>query len=143
MNLIKIIKYIFLFTPLITLSCDEQGIIINCSDCISDEPKTTTIKVNLDRFKLASYLTSVKIYKGNIEDSILMETFTATVSFLYTSVPINEKYTVTATYIDSKGKTFIAIDTAYPRVRYEKDVCDEPCYFVYDKVVNLKVKYTK
>jgi hypothetical protein len=143
MNLIKIIKYIFFLILLIVLSCDEHGLIINCSDCSSDEPKTATIEIKLDRFKTSSYSATVKIYKGNIEDSILIVTFQATEISLKYSVTINEKYTFTATYTTSYGENYIAVDSAYPRVRYETDQCDEPCYFVYDKAVNLRIKYTR
>jgi hypothetical protein len=143
MNFIKIIKYIFFYILLLILSCDEQGLIVNCSDCISDEPKTATIEIKLDRFKTSPNTATVKIYKGNIEDNILIVTLIATEAFLKYSVTINEKYTFTATYTTSYGKTYIAVDSAYPKVRYETDQCDEPCYFVYDKAVNLKIKYTK
>jgi hypothetical protein len=57
-------------------------------------------------------------------------------------VPINKKYTATATYYKSDIK-YVAVDSATPRVKYDKNQCDDPCYFVYDRVVDLRLKYTK
>jgi len=55
-------------------------------------------------------------------------------------VSLNKKYTVTATYqID--GDTYIAVDSAFPRVKYTKEQCEDPCYFVYDRIVDLRIKY--
>jgi len=56
-------------------------------------------------------------------------------------VSINKKYTITATYFF--GAKYTAVNSVTPRVRYSKDQCDDPCYYVYDKTVNLKLKYLK
>ena len=83
----------------------------------------------------------VRVYQGEIEDSVLYA-YTEISGEKYTpGVTLNKKYTVTATYYTG-GKTYIAIDSAVPKVKYIEDQCEEPCYFVYDRVIDLRLKYT-
>ena len=65
------------------------------------------------------------------------------VSATYTTIPVtlNKKYTLTATYYQPDNY-YVAIDAATPRVKFEKNQCDDPCYFVYDKEIDLRLKYT-
>jgi hypothetical protein len=57
-------------------------------------------------------------------------------------VTINKKYTLTATYY-IPGNYYITVNSVTPMVRYEKAQCDNPCYYVYDRIVDLRLKYTK
>jgi hypothetical protein len=131
---------LFLFLILVfCFSCEEQGLFVDCRDCTASEPLDTYLEINLD-MNFQTGETLVKIYEGNLEDSILYKT--RQVSGLYTTVTVltNKKYTVTATYY-IPGNYYIVVDSATPRVKYEKKQCDDPCYFVYDKVVDLRLKY--
>jgi tartrate dehydratase beta subunit/fumarate hydratase class I family protein len=57
-------------------------------------------------------------------------------------VTVNKKYTVSATYYIN-GNNYTVVDSATPRIKYNKDECDEPCYYVYNKVIDLRLKYTE
>lgn len=141
-NKMKIISKIVIFVSIVFFfSCEEQGLIINCSDCYADEPETAELEINLDQDYYGSQ-TVINIYEGNLEDSILYKTLY--VSDYQTTVPvtINKKYTVTAEYHRSDNY-YITVDSATPRVKFEKSQCDEACYFVYDKICNLRLKYTE
>lgn len=128
---------------IICLSCDEKFIIVKCPDCIETEPVETKLEVKLDdSFHGVNLTSEVRIYEGNIEDSVLLGTYTINYSKFQPDVKVNNKYTLSATYTIN-NKTYIAIDSATPRVRYEAHQCDNPCYYVYDKTINLKLKYTK
>lgn len=126
---------------IIFFSCEDQGLIVNCPDCTSDEPTKTDLELKLDKGSTGN-ATIINVYEGNVEDSVIYTSFTATVSHTTVSVTLNKKYTVTATYHISDNY-YIAIDAATPRVRYDKTQCDNPCYFIYDKKVDLRLKYTK
>jgi hypothetical protein len=134
-------RHTFIFILLLIFSCEEQGLMFNCKDCISEEPLDVSLDVRLNRLNADPYIAEVKIYEGNLEDSILRSKHYVYVNDLFVKVNINKKYTLTATYIDSNGSKYVAVDSATPRVRFEADLCDKPCYFVYDKRVNLKLKY--
>ena len=120
------------------LSC-EKGYFINCSDCITTEPKTTDLTLRVD----ATYSTIViNIYEGNLEDSILYNSlqFPADNNQVSVNVAINKQYTIVAKY-DYGNKHYYAVDSAHPQVKYDKETCDNPCYYVYDRIVNLRLKY--
>lgn len=132
---------IFLFVALIfCFSCEDQGLIVRCPDCVADEPKNTDLDIKLD--SSPGYITIVNVYEGNIEDSVIYSSVRTTSSSARINVTLNKKYSVTASYYEN-GNYYVAVDSATPRVRFEKSQCDNPCYFVYDRTLNLRLKYTK
>jgi hypothetical protein len=123
-------------------SCDKPGLFISCRDCFEKEPVEAIINVKLESFAETNYHPEINVYEGNIEDGLLLNTYTADMSPISISVRINKKYTITATYyID--GYFYTAVDSATPRVRFESKLCDKPCYFIYDNKMDLRIKYTK
>jgi hypothetical protein len=132
---IRILSFIIL---VISFSCEDQTFIIQCSDCTTDEPVTAELYADLDPNYY--YESLVQIWEGNLEDSILVGSYPSYSKTFTQSVTLNKKYTITARYITHNG-TFIAVDSATPRVKYDKAQCDEPCFFIYDKTCNLKLKF--
>ncbi len=111
---------------------------INCSQCRSYEPVKAVLKIKLG----ADIQTAtVNIYEGNLEDGILYESFITSSDNATREVPLNKKYTLTAVY--SLDAEYIVVNSVSPRVIYDEDSCDEPCYYIYDNVVNLRLKYTR
>lgn len=132
---------ILLFVALIfCFSCEDQGLIVRCPDCVADEPVTTDLDIKLG--SSPGYITTVNVYEGNIEDSVIYSSVKTTSSSASIKVTLNKKYSVTASYYEN-GNYYVAVDSATPRVRFEKSQCDNPCYFVYDRILNLRLKYTK
>jgi hypothetical protein len=140
--LIKLIRNILFPILVLLLSCDKVGLFISCDDCTADEPVKVNLDVAFDQYK-ATMLNppEINVYEGNIEDSILLGNYTPKSSPTEITVGINKKYTLTATY-NYYDHTIIAFDSATPGVKYESDKCDDPCYYVYDNKVNLKIKYS-
>jgi hypothetical protein len=136
-----LIKTFIIITFIFCFSCEDQGLFVNCSDCTSDEPSNANLEV---KFSPGSSVKSViiNVYEGNIEDSVIYDSFSTNISPTLISVTLNKKYTVTATYYTSDNY-YIAVDSATPRVKYDKTKCDNPCYYVYDKNIDLRLKYTK
>jgi hypothetical protein len=137
----KLIKLLFLFAIILFLSCEDQGLVVKCPDCRTDEPKTTDLEVRLDSETFGTPVL-IKVFEGNLEDSVLYKSVSISSSSTTISVTMNKKYTVTATY-HLNDRYYTAVDSATPRVRYEKDLCDNPCYYVYDRTIDLRLKYTK
>ena len=125
---------------ILLFSCEEQGLIVKCPDCLSDEPVKTSLEVKLDNIHDWSTQILVNVYEGNLEDSILYSTVKVSATSTTIPVSLNKKYTVTATY-RYDGISYVSIDAATPRVRFEKNQCDDPCYFIYDKELDLRLKY--
>jgi hypothetical protein len=135
------IKILLAVAFVLFFSCEDQGLFVKCPDCVSDEPVNTNLEVKLD-LPASGQVTKVNIYEGNLEDSVLYGSLNTTGSDASFSVTINKKYTVTATYY-VPDDYYVAVDSATPRVRYDKTHCDNPCYFVYDKNIDLRLKYTR
>jgi len=137
----KIKKILFLIILVISFSCEEQGLFVKCPACTAEEPLKTNLEIKIEP-SLYGIATLIKVYEGNLEDSVLYSSYSSSGTSTTIPVTINKKYTVTATYY-KPGNYYIAVDSATPRVRYNKEQCDDPCYFVYDRVVDLRLKYTK
>lgn len=134
----NLFKIIILGILVIFFSCEDKGWFTNCSDCTTTEPDMATLAIRLSE---AGTPVEVKIYEGELEDSVILSSFSPWSSSYSFSVVLNKKYTVTATYsIDNKSYT--AVDSAFPRVKYTETQCEEACYFVYDNQLDLRLKYT-
>jgi hypothetical protein len=141
MNKVIIISFLSIFTMF--LSCDEKLILVKCADCTEKEPVETALEVKLEYIHNGTIVNAqIKIYEGNIEDNVLLGTYSVYDQTWNHDVTVNKKYTLSATYKIGEA-TYVAIDSATPRVQYETKQCDNPCYYVYDKTVNLSIKYTK
>lgn len=133
--------FAILFTGLVLcFSCEEQGFFVRCSECTEEEPVEVTLKITLDKNPYTP-LTEVRVYEGNLEDNVLNRTITTTGRQTIALVPLNKKYTVTATYMYPNNEVFITVDSAYPRVSFDDEQCENPCYYIYDKTINLRLKY--
>ena len=139
----KVFRIIFLLILCTFFSCEESPLFINCPDCTEEEPLETDIEIKLES-RTDGANTLINVYEGNLEDSVIYTSFytSSNNSRTSVSVAINKKYTITATYFKTNNK-YIAVDSATPRVKYDKEQCDNPCYMVYDRKCDLRLKYTK
>jgi hypothetical protein len=138
----KTLKMIFLFLMLILIfSCEKWGsIVINCADCLTEEPTKVHLEIKISNTSNSSPI-EIRVYEGNLEDSILYDIFQSTYPKISREVLINKKYTLTAKYF-MPGSTRIVVNSATPQVKYNVTQCKEPCYYIYNKVVNLRLKYS-
>jgi len=137
-NIQRILLFLFI---VVLFSCEEHGLFVKCPDCTIEEPVNTWLEVDLD-ISYSSVSTQINVYEGNLEDNILCASYHTSYTRTKIPVTINKKYTLTATYY-IPGDYYITVDSATPRVRYDKEQCDDPCFFVYDKIIDLRLKYTK
>ena len=80
--------------------------------------------------------------KATLRDSVIYRTYDIAGSQTTILVTLNKKYTVTAIYY-LPDNYYTAVDSATPRVKFEKSQCDDPCYYVYDTSIDLRLKYMK
>jgi hypothetical protein len=137
----RFIRVLFLLLSVFSFSCEEKPVFVQCDECVSEEPLKAELKMKLDNYGYSGG-TIINVYTGNLEDDILYRTFTTNSTESSISVTLNQKYTVTATYY-IPSKYYVAVDSATPRVEYNKDQCTDPCYYIYDREVDLRLKYTK
>ncbi len=133
-----LIKISFFTLLVLCFSCESSGrLFVICDDCRAEDPEMVdlNIKISPDNIDLIE----IKIYEGNLEDNNLYETIRSSGIIIH-SVPVNKKYTLTAT-VQLGGITYTSVDSAFPRVKYDKYSCDDPCYYVYDNNINLMLKY--
>ena len=119
-------------------TCDENGWLIKCSECSQTEPALASINIKLTDTESGVLII---LYEGELEDGVVYASAEAGSPYYSFSVPLNKKYTVTAEYLIN-GITYISVDSFTPRVKYVEDQCKEPCYFVYDRKSDLRLKYT-
>jgi hypothetical protein len=137
---IKAISGILLFLVIaISFSCEKRGyLILDCTECYTEEPKDATLEIKLEA--VLYYQTVLRIYEGNLEDSIIYKDLKTSLTKITVTVPVNNKYTVTAKYyID--GRYYIAVNSITPRVKYDKETCNDPCYYVYNQKADLRLKH--
>jgi hypothetical protein len=139
-KMIKAIRNILFPLLFLLFSCDKPGLFISCKDCTEQEPVDAMINVKIDLFSETNYYPDINVYEGNLEDGLLINTYTSDGGPFSFSEPINKKYTITATYYIN-GICYIAVDSTTPKVQFEGDRCGKPCYIVYDNKVDLRVKY--
>jgi hypothetical protein len=134
----NVIKIILLLSLLIFFSCEEAGLLSYCDDCVADEPLNVLIDLKFSEDELWS-LIMIYVYSGDLEDGILLDNFENPRTRYQVSV--NRKYTFVAEY--SIGATYMVVNSVTPVVRYYRDLCDDPCYKVADRTVDLRLKYYK
>jgi hypothetical protein len=140
-NMLKLLNLSLFLIIVIFFSCEKQGLIVKCPDCTKEEPLNIQLELLLDE-STYGYATNIDVYVVNIEDSILYSSVSTSWTKTTLPVTINKKYTVVAKYYYYLDYYFV-VDSATPRVKYDKDQCEEPCYFVYDRTLDLRLKRTK
>lgn len=120
------------------LTACEEIYFVDCSECEIQEPSTCNLHIKLDD-EISGSRYDVTIYRGTIQDGVVIYRTSINTSFYY-EVSLNSEYTVTAT-IEKYGKEYTAVDSTRPKVDIITDSCDETCYYVINKTVNLRIKY--
>lgn len=132
--------YIFFLIIVLIFSCEDSKYNTNCDDCLSEEPEQTTITTEMD--DSGNYGTLIMLYEGRIEDNVVLDSIRLYYTRYEKRVSLNRMYTITATY-NINNKLYTVVNSTTPRVNYTETMCEEPCYFVYDRMMDLKLKYTK
>lgn len=128
------ITFFMLITAL--FSCEEMTYLFNCLDCETEEPSEGPVEIRIDQGFINN--NTINIYEGDLDDNNLVGTYIAYDDRYSLTLPLNRKYTVTATYTYN-GKVYIAVNQVMPRVRDMKDKCGDTCFIVYDNVCRLRL----
>lgn len=134
------LRHILILAIALMLSCDDNFVLVKCSDCLDYEPREATITLEIENY--GTFTNKLTIYEGDIEGNIIIATYINPVNFTEYYLAINKKYTFQVEYIDRDGIKYVALDSVFPRVKLELDQCSiTPCYYVYDNKLNMRLKY--
>lgn len=136
---LEIIMRTTLLLILCCLAGCEEFYTVNCADCQRVEPTTCQLEVQLVEATEPNILHEVTIYRGNIEDGIVLYSTSTYHSFSY-NVPLHSLYTVSSS-TEVNGKEYTAVDATRPGIDVITNVCEETCYWIVNNTVNLKLKY--
>ena len=122
-------------------SCEDGGI----TDCDACDPggisqPQLTIYIRNSEYVPANPL--VTIYEGAIEDSIVLKRMSVNEGYSYITYDavLYKDYTATLEFFLNSVK-YVAIGAACPKVRYDESTCEEPCYYLYDNIIDLRLRY--
>jgi len=132
---------IVVLAVLLVFSC-EEGYMTDCRECDPEYPQQADLVI---RYRTPEFIPEnprVTLYEGAIEDSLIIRKFYIgeAVSFLTVDAVLYKDYSATLEFI-FEGQKYITTGAARPRVRYDETSCDEPCYYVYDNVIDLRLRY--
>ncbi len=126
---------------LLLFSC-EDGYLTDCRRCYTNVEGNVTIEIrfrNPDRVPLNPVVT---IYEGAIDEGIIIDRYYVQdpTSFISYDAILYKNYSATLEF-SYDGKRYITTAAACPKVRYDESSCDEPCYYIYDNVLDLRLRY--
>lgn len=133
-----------LFTILITsiTSCNpEEWDPVDCNECYTNKPSDAELNVKLTINNMNPSVI-IDVYSGRLEEELLILTDTVRSETWSTILPVEEYYTITATYRAATGNFNVtAIDGNFIRLRRIRASCDDPCWVVRGNNFNVKLKY--
>lgn len=126
---------------IIAFSCEggTSTFEVNCSECFINEPDSFELEVELSINSVYDTV-YLEFFKGNVESGELIWDGDVDTPLFYLLVPINEFYSVRATYKEAE-KSIFAIDGDKMFKRYIADACDNDCWIVKGGFLDVRLKY--
>jgi hypothetical protein len=124
----------------LTGSCNEKLYTgdVNCDECYTDKPESADLVIDVT-LNNQYYQVPIVVYKGDVEENVVVAVDTADYTPFYVLVPVDEKYAVKAEY--KKGESVLyVIDGTKIKLRSVTDACDEPCYIIEGETMDARIK---
>jgi len=142
-NYLIILSLIILY--ILTFSCEEGDLNVDCDDCYTSKPDSADLIVYLT-FNALNDSIPLIFYRGMVDKNQVEWTDTAAVQdypdgeyYLYS--PVDEYYSVKATYKRKNGNTVIAVDGDKLKTRNMTGVCDTDCWVIKGGILDVRLKY--
>jgi hypothetical protein len=134
-------RLVLVILIVITFSCDE-GYLTDCERCYATDVYNVFLEIryrNPDRIPLNPVIT---LYEGNVSDSIILRKYyiEEPVSFIKYDAVLYKDYSATLEFY-FEGRKYITYASACPKVRYDETTCDQPCDYLYDNIIDLRLRY--
>lgn len=132
---LKILAFISL---LLVFSCEKLKI-YDCNNCLDSIPYEVRLNIRLITLigDDPSYL--VRVYKGKIEDNILIDERTTRNEFHIFGF-INQEYSAIATQVYN-GIEYNIVSGTTIKVVSQDDYCEDVCYIVTDNEIDLRKRF--
>jgi hypothetical protein len=132
---ISIVLLLFL-----TASCDEKLYTgdVDCEECYTEMPQDADLVIDLT-LNSRYWKVPVTVYKGDVENNIIVASDTAYDTPFYVYVPVNNKYSVKVEYKKNDAVLYI-IDGTKLKVKSVSDACDESCYVIEGEYLDARIK---
>ena len=126
---------------LLLLSC-EEGYITDCNECYASDNYNVVLYIRYRNLEAVPGNPIVTLYEGNVSDSLVLEKYYITDPYSVTRyyAMLHKDYSATLEFI-LDGQKYIITGAACPRVRYDETTCEEPCWYLYDNVIDLRLRY--
>jgi len=131
---------IIALTMLLILSCDEE--FISCNDCYTSNNYKVVLFIRYRNLEGLPANPVVTLYEGNVSDSLVLEKYYITDPYSVTKyyAILYKDYSATLEFT-LDGQKYIVTGAACPKVRYDETKCVEPCWYMYDNVIDLRLRY--
>jgi len=125
---------------LLLFSC-EDGYITDCEECYSDDYRVV-LKI---KFRTPEYIPVnpvVTLYEGNVSDSIIIgkSYISEPHSYIEYDAILYKDYSAMLVFYKD-GRKYVTTAAACPQVKYDETTCEEPCYYLYDNILDLRLRY--
>jgi hypothetical protein len=122
-------------------SC-EESFVNDCGECYSNGIPPAKLKIIYSNPDFIPGTHTVTLYEGAVEDNIIIRQYIIEipVSSLEVDAILYKDYSATLEFFID-GRKYITTAAACPKTGYDEDSCEEPCYFVYDNVLDLRLRY--
>ena len=134
----RIFKITGFISLILAFSCEKLEI-YDCSNCLDSIPAEPTLYIKLRSALGNEPSYHVRVYKGKIEDNILIDERVTCCDFNIYGL-INQEYSAIATQFADGIKYNIVSGTTI-KVVSQDDFCEDVCYIVTDNEIDLRKKY--
>ena len=122
-------------------SC-EESYISDCSKCYPEGVPDAQLKILYRNPEFIPLNPKVTLFEGAVEDGIIIGQYIIeeAVSFIEVEAILYKDYSATLEF-NLDGRKYITTAGACPKAGYDKNSCEEPFYFIYDNVLDLRLRY--
>lgn len=123
------------------VSC-EDSFVSDCSECYPEGVPRAQLKILYRNPDYVPVNPKVTLYEGAVEEGIMIRQYIIeeAVSFIEVDAILYKDYSATLEF-NLDGQKYITTAGACPKAGFDKNSCEEPCYFVYDNVLDLRLRY--
>ncbi|TFH49249.1 MAG: hypothetical protein E4G92_02170 [Bacteroidia bacterium] len=133
------LNLLIVFLLIVVFSC-EKGYITDCRECATDGIGDVKLKIHIGSVSYDPAYRRITIYEGAMEDSLILSRFSTEAGYVEYDALLYKDYTVTVEFI-SNGRHILSVDAACPQMRYDENTCNEPCYYIYGNIIDVRLRY--
>jgi len=119
--------------------CDSISLSpVDCSECYTDKPKYGEIEVILT-INNENPEVFITLYEEEFNEANAIYTGVIQTSTTRLTLRTNKEYVVKAEYLKD-GRSYHVINRAKLKTKRDYETCSDPCYYIIDKSVDLRIK---